>query len=85
MGRRSRSIAVWAVAAAAAAILFQLHPAEARAQEPNQVTGLTAVQEDGFATLSWNTVAGATDYQVERTPVDAANVPTGAADRKSVV
>lgn len=80
MGRRSRSIAVWAVAAAAAAILFQLHPAEARAQEPNQVTGLTAVQEDGFATLSWNTVAGATDYQVERTPVDAANVPTGAAE-----
>lgn len=79
MGRDSRSIAVWAVAAALAAILFQLHPAEAAAQEPNQVTGLAAVQSDGFATLSWDPVAGATDYQIERTPVNDANEPTGPA------
>ena len=46
---------------------------------PNQVTGLTAVQHDGYATLAWGPVAGATDYQIERTPVDAADVPTGAA------
>ena len=28
-------------------------------------------QADGFATLSWDSVAGATDYQIERTPVNA--------------
>ena len=44
-----------------------------------QVTGLTADQGDGFATLSWTPVPGATDYQIERTPVDAANEPTGPA------
>ena len=43
------------------------------------MTGLTAVQHDGYATLAWDPVAGATDYQIERTPVDAADVPTGAA------
>ncbi len=40
-------------------------------------TGLTVDQRDGFATLRWNAVAGATDYQIERTPVDADNQPTG--------
>ncbi|MGH3022406.1 MAG: M14 family zinc carboxypeptidase [Gaiellaceae bacterium] len=56
-----------------------VHTGGALAQAPNQVTGLAAVQEDGFATLSWNPVEGATDYQVERTPVDAADQPTGPA------
>ena len=42
-------------------------------------SGLTVTQNEGFATLAWEPVAGATDYQIERTPVDAANVPTGAA------
>jgi hypothetical protein len=51
--------------------------AGAHAADPNQVTGVTAVQHDGFATLGWDLVAGATDYQIERTPVDDANVPTG--------
>jgi Zinc carboxypeptidase len=51
----------------------------ALAQAPNQVTGVAVEQADGFATLSWDTVAGATDYQIERTPVDAANAPTGSA------
>ena len=46
--------------------------------DPNQVTGLTVVQHDGFATLSWTPVGGATEYQIVRTPVDAAGVPTGA-------
>jgi hypothetical protein len=54
-------------------------PQAAGAQEPNQVTGLTAVQRDGFTTLGWNPVEGATDYQIERTPVDDANAPTGPA------
>jgi predicted deacylase len=64
------------VAAAAAMLVW---PCAAGAQEPNQVTGLTATQEYGFTTLKWNPVAGATDYQIERTPVDASDVPTGAA------
>ena len=33
-----------------------------------QVTGLAVEQADGFASLSWDPVAGATDYQIERTP-----------------
>lgn len=73
---------VWTVAVvalAAAAILSLVRPGDAPAQDPNQVTGLTVVQRDGYATLSWTPVAGATDYQIERTPVDAGNVPTGAA------
>ena len=43
------------------------------------VTGVTVEQADGFATLGWDPVAGATDYQIERTPVDADDVPTGPA------
>jgi predicted deacylase len=62
------------LAAAAAAML--VWPCAAGAQEPNQVTGLTATQEYGFTTLKWSPVAGATDYQIERTPVDANNAPT---------
>jgi predicted deacylase len=54
-------------------------PCAAGAQEPNQVTGLTATQEYGFTTLKWSPVAGATDYQIERTPVDANDAPTSAA------
>ena len=50
------------VGLAAIATAFALvHPGGALAQEPTQVTGLAAVQGDGFATLSWNAVAGATD------------------------
>ena len=54
-------------------------PAPARAQQPGEVTNLAVVQRDGFATLTWSPVEGATDYQIERTPVDAQDVPTGAA------
>jgi hypothetical protein len=59
MGARSRFAAV--LAAVGIALLL---PAAAHAQ---QVTGLEVRQDDGFATLSWDPVAGATDYQVERT------------------
>ncbi|GAB2932141.1 hypothetical protein GCM10027280_19820 [Micromonospora polyrhachis] len=45
--------------------------------EPNQVQGLTVTQADGYATLRWTPVAGATDYQIERTPVDDRDVATG--------
>ena len=63
---------------AAAAALLGLAVCCART-EPNQVTGLTATQEYGFTTLKWDAVSGATDYQIERTPVDAGDVPAGAA------
>ena len=49
----------------------------ALAQEANQVTGVAVEQADGFASLSWDSVEGATDYQIERTPVKADDVPTG--------
>jgi hypothetical protein len=61
----------------AVALVSQLGTARAFAQEPNQVSGLTATQEDGFTRLVWTAVPGATDYQIERTPVDASNTPTG--------
>jgi Zinc carboxypeptidase len=51
----------------------------AAAQAPSEVTGLGVRQADGFATLSWIPVAGATDYQIERTPVGGDNLPTGPA------
>jgi Zinc carboxypeptidase len=47
------------------------------AQEQAQVAALTVEQQQGFATLSWNPVVGATEYQIERTPVDDDNNPTG--------
>jgi hypothetical protein len=47
--------------------------------EPNQVQDLTVVPADGFATLAWTTVDGATDYQIERTPVDHSDTAVGAA------
>ena len=65
--------------AAIATAVALAHSGGALAQEPNQVTGLDAVQEDGFVTLSWDHVAGATDYQVERAPVDDVDQPTGPA------
>ena len=77
MGRRISAIAVTAMAAAASLALVQ--PGSALAQGPGQVTGLQAVQGEGFATLSWDPVEGATDYQIERTPVNAADELTGSA------
>src|SRR4051812_4629099 len=63
------------VGAVAAALLCC--PGVASAQEPDQVTGLAATQDVGFTTLKWNPVAGATDYQIERAPADAADDVAG--------
>jgi hypothetical protein len=41
------------------------------AQDATQVIGVTVEQGDGYAALGWESVAGATDYQIERTPVNA--------------
>ena len=47
----------------------------------NAASGLTATQQQGFTTLKWvpDTFVGITGYEIERTPVDAANAPTGPA------
>ncbi|MGW3607160.1 M14 family zinc carboxypeptidase [Micromonospora sp. NPDC005161] len=63
------------------AITLTAAPTPANAQsaaEPNQVANLTVRQADGYATLAWQPVDGATDYQIERTAVDANGTPTGA-------
>jgi hypothetical protein len=65
------------VAAVASVVAVLAIPAAAQAQ--SQVNGLEVRQGDGFATLSWERVAGATDYQIERTEVDAAGAPVGPA------
>ncbi|MEV6845709.1 M14 family zinc carboxypeptidase [Actinoplanes sp. NPDC051411] len=52
----------------------QTRPAHAAA-EPNQVTNVTVSQADGFTTVAWTPVDGATDYQIERTGVDASDSP----------
>src|SRR4051812_1817552 len=70
----SRGVVLAAVVAAICA-----WPGAAGAQEADQVTGLTASHDIGFTTLKWTPVAGATDYQIERTPIDANDQPTGAA------
>ena len=43
-----------AMALAAAAVAVLAFSGAATAQVPNQVTGLTAVQRDGFTTLAWS-------------------------------
>lgn len=75
MRRRLR----WVAFAVIATSVSLAHAGGALAQTPSQVTGLAAVQEEGFVTLSWEPVEGATDYQVERTPVDGADQPMGPA------
>jgi hypothetical protein len=64
-------------AALAVVVVVTGGPATARAAEPNQVQGLSVAQTDGFATVSWIPVEGATAYEIERTPVDATDAPIG--------
>jgi hypothetical protein len=66
-------------ALAVAGLMGSLGAQAAPAQEPNQVTGVAVEQLDGFATLSWRPVAGASEYEIERTPVAADDTPTGPA------
>ena len=67
MTGRLRLVAVLA----AGLVASLLATGTALAEEANQVTGVAVEQADGFATLSWDSVAGATDYQIERTLVNA--------------
>jgi hypothetical protein len=63
---------------ALAVVLLAGGPAIAQESELNQVEGLSVVQAEGFTTVSWIPVEDATDYEIERTPVDASDTPTGA-------
>ena len=74
--RQSTVMALSAILVATSAPLVLAAPALAAA-EPNQVTNVAVSQADGFATLAWTPVDGATDYQIERTAVDADDSPTG--------
>jgi hypothetical protein len=60
------------------AILVLPGAAQAQAQD-TQVNNVQVRQGDGFATLSWDRVAAATDFQIERTQVDASGQPLGPA------
>ena len=55
--------------AVAVVLVSQLQVGTALAANP--VTDLTVTQSEGYATLAWTPVAGASDYQVERTVVNA--------------
>ncbi|MGH2970433.1 MAG: M14 family zinc carboxypeptidase [Solirubrobacteraceae bacterium] len=76
-GRMGRRIPLAAVLASG--FIAWLPGGVALAQEPNQVTGVAVEQADGFAQVSWEPVEGATDYELERTPVGADDVATGPA------
>src|SRR5918996_776075 len=77
-GTRAYRLWVLMVVSVGIALIASLVSTEtSRAQEQGQVTGLTAEQQLGFATLSWNPVPGATEYEIERTPVNANDEPTG--------
>src|SRR5262245_14310788 len=76
--RRRKRLTLLVAALGAAIALIGTTSAVAADPLPGQVTNLTVRQGDGYATLAWTPVAGATDYQIERTPVDNTNTPTGA-------
>ncbi len=69
--RRTRAVIAIAVVVTA---VSQLAIAGAGAAEPNQVENLAVTQAEGYATLAWTPVPGATDYQIERAPVSATGV-----------
>ncbi|TYB95039.1 carboxypeptidase [Micromonospora sp. WP24] len=73
--RRHRAVLIALSTLLTASLITIANPANAA--EPNQVTDLTIRQADGYTTLAWQPVDGATDYQIERTPVDSAGNPTG--------
>ena len=75
--RRRRAGKLGFVVALLAGAATAVGPASSQAQVPGEVTNLAVVQRDGFATLTWSPVDGATDYEIERTAVDGEDVPIG--------
>ena len=62
------------VAAAGCVILPTLLYASHR---DTQVAGLAVAAREGYVTLTWTPVAGASEYQMHRTPLDDAGKPVG--------
>jgi hypothetical protein len=75
--RFPQSLVLLAASIGLVLIAWLISAGTARAQDQGQVAALTVEQQRGFATLSWNPVVGAIEYQIERTPVDDDNNPTG--------
>ena len=75
LGGRTRSVVV--SLSLLVGVLVVAAPLSSQAEDPGAVTGVAVVQGDGYATVHWTPVSGATDYEIERTPVDAQNQPTG--------
>lgn len=48
------------------------------AGQNTQVTGLAVTPKDGYATVTWRPVSGATEYHIERTVLGAEGAPDGA-------
>ena len=67
-----KSIQVGLVAVVAVAAVVKLS-----AVQDTRVSGVAVNAHDGYATLTWKPVTGATEYQIERTPLDDAGHPTG--------
>ena len=79
VSRRSRLAALSAALGCTAIIASLTITAAADAQGPAQVSGVAVWHGDGFATLNWLPVPGATEYEIERTPVGTDGAPTGPA------
>lgn len=52
-------------------------PVSVPRHQATRVTGLAVTPRDGYATLTWQPVSGATEYQIERTPIGAGGAPAG--------
>jgi len=66
-----RSLRIVVMAAVAAVAATQIG-----ALQDTKVTGLAVNPRDGYATITWKPVTGATEYHIERTPLDDAGKPT---------
>jgi hypothetical protein len=45
--------------------------------QSRQVPGVAVAPREGYVTVSWQPVAGAAEYHIERTPVGADDTPIG--------
>ncbi|MPZ60826.1 MAG: hypothetical protein GEU93_05925 [Propionibacteriales bacterium] len=69
---RGDATRLWIAVALVFALAFALLAASVRPAVAEQAapTGVSVEQGQGFATVSWDVVEGATEYQIERTPLD---------------
>ena len=74
--RGHRSRVLLAASVGVVLIVSLISTGTSRAQEQGQVTALTVEQQLGYATLSWEPVEAATEYQIERTPWMPTTIPS---------